>query len=200
MFATTGIGAPIGAGLIGAGALFRSGGWALHAGSDGVGYMDKALDGLDAGFDFTDDLLGRAPEEEQKNTTFEFEMWGGEYVKNWMESDGVNKNKKKKKGTGKTLTLGNIFGLFTGSKKRLLRALPLEGRRQLLAELEQPTDEFLQGDYVEEAYPEMNEVSAESGGECPQKPNPEDRDYSFNGSRFTCGYSKREAQILLNTG
>jgi hypothetical protein len=54
MFATTGIGAPIGAGLIAAGTLFRTGGHALHLGADGVAVMDKTLDNLDYGFDITD--------------------------------------------------------------------------------------------------------------------------------------------------
>jgi hypothetical protein len=134
LFAVTGAGAPIGAGLVGAGSLFRAGGFALHLGSDGVGHMDMILDGLDYGFDLNDKyMFGKEPEEEKKTTTFEFEMWGGQYVSNFMETTGIKKKKNGKKGKGKSLTLGNIFGTFLKGRKRLLKALPLEGRRQLLA-------------------------------------------------------------------
>jgi len=44
----------------------------------------------------------------------EFEMWGNEFVKYWMQADAVNKRKKAKKGKGRTLTLGNVLGLFKG--------------------------------------------------------------------------------------
>jgi len=64
MFAITGVGAPVGAALIGSGSLFRTGGWALTFDTDGVGYMDKALDSYDYSFDLPNDyVLGKEPKE-----------------------------------------------------------------------------------------------------------------------------------------
>jgi len=38
--------------------------------------------------------MGRAPEEEKSNATFEYEMWGGEYIKKFVEAGNVINNRK----------------------------------------------------------------------------------------------------------
>lgn len=73
----------------------------MHSGAKGIAIIDSTLDTVDNGFDFVDEkILGRPPEEQKKNTMFEFEMWGDEYIKKLVELAPITKKKKSKKGKG----------------------------------------------------------------------------------------------------
>jgi len=74
----TGIGAPIGLGLIGIGGLIQPLTAPLHVAGRVVTGADLALDALDIGFDgFDEFIMGKAPEEEKDGTMFNFDLWAG---------------------------------------------------------------------------------------------------------------------------
>lgn len=91
--------------------------------------MDKTLDGIDGAFDFVDEnLLGRAPEQEKEDSMNEFEMYASELLDIGGKTSNVMKKIHEKIGRGKKLTLGSLI-TWSSNKKRMLKGLPMEGRR-----------------------------------------------------------------------